>query len=359
MPVTNLIVNGTFNSGSTGWSGVDLETNYRESAYLGNGSNNRVAEMDGRSGMTTVMEQSFAITDPNAPTHTLSIDAALRNASLGQAGSEGFTVEVVNSTGVVVGAMTVLPTSNSFQSFTLDVTFPAPDTYTLRLTELGPDNSLGAIIDNVEMLVCFCKGTLIRTAWDSRPIETLRTGDMLATFSGLKPLRWIGKRVISVDELVADPKLSPVRIKAGALGAGLPHKTLRVSRQHRMLARSPLVERMFGTPEVLVSANKLVGLPGISFDTSVKEISYYHMLFDAHEIVWANDTPSESLLATDRSLMALSPAARAELRRSFPHLMNQHSARMIPPLPKQKRLAERMRKNRRPVIEMDTLPYAA
>ena len=54
MPITNVIVNGTFDQGSTGWSVVDPETHHVEGSYLGNGSTNHVAEMDGHSGQTTV-----------------------------------------------------------------------------------------------------------------------------------------------------------------------------------------------------------------------------------------------------------------------------------------------------------------
>ncbi|WHP69702.1 hypothetical protein [Phaeobacter inhibens] len=61
----DLIINGTFDSGSANWGGTDLETSYTENAYLGNGSSNRVAEMDGQSGQTTVMEQSFTVNNPD------------------------------------------------------------------------------------------------------------------------------------------------------------------------------------------------------------------------------------------------------------------------------------------------------
>jgi hypothetical protein len=40
---------------------------YTENAYLGNGSANRVAEMDGRSGQTTGMQQVVTIQNPMGP----------------------------------------------------------------------------------------------------------------------------------------------------------------------------------------------------------------------------------------------------------------------------------------------------
>jgi hypothetical protein len=182
MPPTNLIVNGDFNGGNTGWSGNDLETNYSENAYLGNGSGNRVAEMDGVSGQTTVMEQSFTVANPLAT--KLSIDSALRTASNGQAGTEGFTAEILDSDGNVLSTVEILPTANTFTTFTLPVTFPAAGTYTVRLTEVGPDNSLGAIVDNIELMVCFAGTTRIATPTGTIAAKDIAIGDMIDTETG-------------------------------------------------------------------------------------------------------------------------------------------------------------------------------
>ena len=43
----------------------------------------------------------------------------------------------------------------------------------MRFTELGADDSLGAIIDDVSMLICFVAGTLIETLTGPRAVETL------------------------------------------------------------------------------------------------------------------------------------------------------------------------------------------
>lgn len=352
---TNLIINGTFSAGSTGWSGTDLETNYRESAYLRNGSSNRVAEMDGRSGQTTVMEQSFTVSGDGEIGATFNIDSALRNASLGQAGQEGFTVEILDSSGGSVGAMTVLPTTNSYSTYSMDVLFPSAGTYTLRMTELGPNNSLGAIIDNVEMLVCFCDGTLISTPDGPRPVESLRVGDTVTTRDGPMPLRWIGRRRVAAAERAANPKLHPVRIAAGALGNGLPKRDLRVSRQHRMLCRNKTVSNMFGAEAVLVAAIRLVGLPGITLDEAPDEVCYYHLALDDHQVIYAEDAPTESFRITRTSLASLTEEGREELLTLFPDLCNAHGparrdAALIPPRPRQKSLIRRMIKNRKPVV---------
>jgi len=53
-------------------------------------------------------------------------------------------------------------------------------------------------------------------------------------------------------------KTAPVCIRKGALGAGLPDKDLLLSQQHRLLVRSRVAERMFGTSEVLIPPPDLV-----------------------------------------------------------------------------------------------------
>lgn len=199
MPLHNLILNGTFDSGAAHWTGNDIEASYNQSSYISGGSGNRVAELDGHRGQTTVMQQSFSVDNPI--TTQLTFDVALRTASNSNAGIEGFEVEILDDAGNVVSSMTVLPTTNSFNQVSLDITFPAAGDYTLRFTEIGPNDSLGAIIDNVEMMVCFCAGTLIETAQGQRRIEDLRPGDMIVTARGLRPLRWMGRRPLSRQHL--------------------------------------------------------------------------------------------------------------------------------------------------------------
>lgn len=67
-----------------------------------------------------------------------------------------------------------------------------------------------------------------------------------------------------------------MQISAGALGKGIPHRDLLLSRQHRVLIRWRLVERMFHLDEALVPANKLVGQPGIAIDESLPAVHYFH-----------------------------------------------------------------------------------
>ncbi|MFN3971995.1 MAG: hypothetical protein ACK4L4_11570 [Gemmobacter sp.] len=85
-----IIVNGTFSQGNLGWSGTALETNFTQNAYLGNGSTNRVAEMDGNARQITVGA---------SVTTAFTFRTALRTASLGNAGRRGFRQEILDTQG--------------------------------------------------------------------------------------------------------------------------------------------------------------------------------------------------------------------------------------------------------------------
>lgn len=170
---------------------------------------------------------------------------------------------------------------------------------------------------------CFATGTLIDTANGPRAVETLVAGDLVLTRDGgLRPLAWVGGRYLGPRHLDIAPNLRPIRIKAGALGEGLPATDLTVSPQHRLLVRSKIAERICGTPEALVAAKHLCALPGIEVICPAKGIGYYHLLFDQHEIVRSNGAWTESLFTGPQALKSVGPAAQREIRAIFPELFS-------------------------------------
>ena len=317
MPKTNIIKNGSFDQGNSSWSGSDLETNYTEDAYLGNKSRNRVAEMDGRSKATTVMQQTITVAHPQ--TTAVTFRTALRNASRADAG-EGFLVQVVDNKGRVITEQAYRPTSHTWQDQSMLVRFPAAGNYTLRFRELGKDDSLGAIVDDISMLVCFVAGTLIDTAQGLVAVQDLRVGDAVWTLdAGYQPLRWIGTRRISGAQMQADPRLCPVVFAAGSLGDGLPKRAMAVSPQHRICVTGWRAEMHFGSHEVLVPAISLVNDQTIR-QAGPREVTYVHFLLDAHQIVRSDGVLTESFFPTSLSLRGVDAAARAELLALFPDL---------------------------------------
>ncbi|MFB2531252.1 Hint domain-containing protein [Paracoccus sp. p3-h83] len=168
---------------------------------------------------------------------------------------------------------------------------------------------------------CFTAGTLIDTPQGPRLIETLVPGDLVLTCDhGAQPLRWIGRRHFTRDQLASLPHLRPIRISAGALGGGCPSRDLVVSPQHRVLVRSPIAQRMFSAPEVLVAARHLCALDGVDVLPCGAGVSYLHLMFDRHEVILSNGAATESLYPGPEALRALGPAARHEVLTIFPEL---------------------------------------
>ena len=229
-------------------------------------------------------------------------------------------------------------------------------------TELNHiDEDVGVVVFESGNIACFANGTHLRTPDGDKPVETLKVGEHLClhkdhTDTGQSaPILRIFKRYLGAHTLAKNEKLAPVRIRAGALGCNLPKRDLLVSQQHRMLVCSKIASRMFGHAKVLVPAIKLIQLPGIDVDTSLSDITYYHVLMEKHQVLFAEDAPSESFLTGPEALKTLSAEAQAEINALFK--VKQHAletSRSAYPLPRrkhQKKLVARHLKNRKPLLE--------
>ncbi len=167
--------------------------------------------------------------------------------------------------------------------------------------------------------VCFTPGVRIATPTGPRPVEHLRPGDLVITRdAGVRPVRWVGGRHLPVEELRRSPHLCPIRIAAGALGLGLPRRTLHLSPQHRILRPGPLLE--MGLAEVLVAGRHLLGRPGIRQVEPAEGVHYLHFALDAHHVVFAEGLPAETLHFGPEARRVLGPGQVAELRNIFPGL---------------------------------------
>ena len=297
-----------------------------------------------------------------------SIEQSVTNVAIGEPVSFSMTygeigggqnmnvlVEIIDGSGATVFSQTVTnPGTTVSTSFT-----GTSNDYTIRIT----DTSIGTInhdlfIDNVSFdgtLICFASGAMIETEYGQKAVETIKVGDLVATRDrGLQPVRWIGSRKIDKASMDSNPKLRPIRITCGALGRGLPINDLLVSRQHRMVVSSKVSARMFAS-DVLVSAAKLTELPGIYVEKNVEDVTYFHILFDQHEVIYAEGAPTESLFTGPEALKAVPDEARDEILTLFPKLKEMayilDPALQIPRLSQQKELAQRLAKNGKAPLE--------
>lgn len=166
--------------------------------------------------------------------------------------------------------------------------------------------------ENFENVVCFVRGTFIQTQNGEVPIEELTIGDMVKTLDrGFQPIRWIGSTKVD-----GHGKFAPVRIAPGVMGN---RRDLWVSQQHRMLVDDWRSELYFGEGQVLIPAKSLVDDQGVRLE-KVDDVEYFHMLFDNHEIVFAEGAASESFHPGKIGLGGMALKARAEIFALFPEL---------------------------------------
>lgn len=167
--------------------------------------------------------------------------------------------------------------------------------------------------DGIENIICFTPGTRILTPYGQRPVEDLVPGDAIVTRDeGVQILRWTGSR-----QVPAVGRFAPVRLMAGAVpGLDAP---LLVSPQHRMLVTGATAQLHFATEEVLVPAHHLIDGDRIA-RVEGGSVTYIHLLFDRHQILFANGAPSESFHPATLGLTALEAEARDELFALFPEL---------------------------------------
>jgi hypothetical protein len=166
-------------------------------------------------------------------------------------------------------------------------------------------------------LVCvsFARGTRIMLPTGrQRPIEALAPGDRVLTRDhGPQPVRWIGRATLRGVGAFA-----PVVIGKGALGND---SDLIVSQHHRMFLyrRGDRADPALPTAEVLVQAKHLVdGTTVVLREGGV--IDYFSLVFDRHEIIYAEGIPAESLLVNDVTVARLPEEIAEPLLARFPGL---------------------------------------
>jgi hypothetical protein len=135
------------------------------------------------------------------------------------------------------------------------------------------------------LTLCFYPGTRIATPGGEVAVEALRPGDLVVTANGARPVRWVGRNPVCTR--FADPlRVLPVRIRAGALGGGLPVRDLRLSPDHAVFIGGMLVQA-----GALVNGTSIVRDAGVPAD-----FTYYHVELASHELLLAEGAPAESFV---------------------------------------------------------------
>ncbi len=174
---------------------------------------------------------------------------------------------------------------------------------TSRFVHLARDASGTGVAISLDQAPCYCPGTLILASRGDVPVEALSIGDQLVTGDGaLAPIVWIGRRSYSGRFLARHPSLLPIRIRAGALGPGLPRRDLFVSPLHAMLLDGHLVP-----------ARLLANGHSIQRVEHVDQLDYIHLELPRHAVIWAEGAASESFLDDGSRAMFHNAAEHAAL----------------------------------------------
>lgn len=333
--IIGTVDNATYTDTHTGNSATQI-TEINTTADADNG----VLTIDG-------VDYRISLADPDNTNVTITYNGGASTIDLtGDSGTSDVVFIIAEPTGggstrwfmAVDDSVGDLPDITSIQIRALDWS-PAGDDVKINLDE------------NNTVTACLTAGTMIDTPDGPRPVETLAVGDLVTTLDhGPRPVLWIHSETLRFGPGGARDTRRPIRIQRGALGPGLPARSLTVSPQHRLLVSSPIARRMFGDQEVLVPAVKLKGLPGIGPDGRATQVTYLHLFFGTHELVLAEGAPVESFLPEAQALSALSRTERRALCALAPTPVD--PARLLVETGAQVReLLRRHRKNVKPLCD--------
>ena len=266
----------------------------------------------------------------NAPAHTLMLDLArdgggtlAPGGTLGAAGA-GVTLEgqisLMAPGGDAVEVLVLWVEGAGRVALPLSPLLDRRD-YSLIATDTRPGPIRLADI----VAGAFARGTRIAMA-DGRqePVEDLQPGDLVITRDhGVQPLRWKG-----AVRLRAEGAFAPVTVLAGVMGNP---GALTVSPHHRLFLYRRDARKLAGASELLVQARHLVD------DVSIVRnpggyIEYFSLVFDAHEVIYAQGVPCESLMVCPATVTRLPSALAEPLRDAFPGLSQRlHTGADLPP----------------------------
>jgi T5SS/PEP-CTERM-associated repeat protein len=152
-------------------------------------------------------------------------------------------------------------------------------------------------------VACYCVGTAILTVAGERPVETLCAGDFVVTQTGrARTIRWLGRRSYAARFVARHPNVQPIRLRAGALGGGLPRRDLLVSPEHAMFIDG-----------ILVPARCLANGSSIVQERGLERVDYVHVELESHDVILAEGAPSETFLDDNSRQMFHNSAEFARL----------------------------------------------
>lgn len=210
----------------------------------------------------------------------------------------------------------VAPNTGDIECIYLLALAPITALTSYRLVGIDPNGARARMAEVA--CVSFTRGTHITMASGQQClIEDLNVGDkVLSRDDGPQIVRWIGQTTMRA---VGD--FAPIRITKGTLNN---ENDLVVSPNHRLFIYQRIDEVGAGRSEVLVKAKHLVNGDSVTVQDG-GFVDYFQLLFDDHQIIFAEGIAAESLMLDERTTPALPADLAQEILGDMPlHNLRAH-----------------------------------
>ncbi len=216
--------------------------------------------------------------------------------------SFGGTITGIGANDTIDLGGSVLPTPSSASNITLNfntstdqltLTDSVSGTlYTDRLQFAGvvPGTFAVSLVNGTIVITdipCFAAGTKILTPRGQIAVEHLAIGDdvISARDGNVRKIIWTGQRRINLRQHPHPEKVTPVVIRAGAFGPGMPKRDLSLSPDHALFIDQHLIE-----------VKNLLNGATIFQNNACATIDYHHIELDQHDALFAEGLAAESYL---------------------------------------------------------------
>lgn len=218
-------------------------------------------------------------------------------SAVGTPGAEVYLdscITLMTPTGATVEVIVLVETDSAMDVSAIYALPLAPLSAGTDYTLVGIDTD--AARTRFAQLVCvsFTRGTHITLATGAQcPIEDLRIGDRVLTRDdGVQTIRWLGQTTVR-----AEGALCPIVITKGTLNS---NEDLIVSPDQRLFVYQRQDAVGAGRSELMVKARHLVN-GGSVYPQAGGYVDYFQILFDSHQIIYAEGIAVESMLVDRRT----------------------------------------------------------
>lgn len=228
--------------------------------------------------------------------HVIAQDTAIGTAGAPVVVDSCLTVMAQNGTTIELLVLVELDNDSMVANIYVLPLAPLQPAAQYRLVGVDRDTALRKLAEVA--CVAFTRGTHITLSTGAqKPIEDLEIGDKVLTRDdGPQAIRWIGTNTVRA---VGD--FAPIVITEGTLNNT---RDLTVSPDHRLFIYQRSDALGAGRSEVMVKARHLVNDETV-FIQDGGFVDYYQLLFDQHEIIYAEGIAVETLLVDTRTRPAL------------------------------------------------------